>query len=189
MRKIPTVFQRIGTGRGAQLSTLPHPECGWVLAGEGVPTRKYDGTCVALDGDNGWQARRVVKQGPDPDGFQLVEEDPNTGFRVGWEPIRNSGFYRWFEDAFWNDVRSEGIMGGFAPGTYELIGPKINGNPERRYSHWLIRHGDTRLPDITPRTFDALKPYILQLGEQGIEGVVWYHPDGRMAKLKAKDFR
>lgn len=26
-------------------------------------------------------------------------------------------------------------------------------------------------------------------GERGWEGIVWHHPDGRMAKLKARDFR
>lgn len=26
------------------------------------------------------------------------------------------------------------------------------------------------------------------MGERGVEGVVWHHPDGRMAKLKVRDF-
>jgi hypothetical protein len=40
-----------------------------VLDGEGVATRKYDGTCVMFDGD-GWWARREVKPGKTaPAGF------------------------------------------------------------------------------------------------------------------------
>lgn len=29
----------------------------------------------------------------------------------------------------------------------------------------------------------------LWLADEGVEGVVWHHPDGRMAKLKGRDFR
>lgn len=189
MQKIPTLFKRDPNDMRRLLEEV-HPDCQWVLDGEGVPTRQYDGTCVALDLDGLWQARHEVKAGkPDPDGFQLVERDETTGKRVGWEPVANSGFYRWFAEAFEGDPRYEGIGGGFRPGTYELIGPKINGNPEKLPEHRLVRHADASvLPDVTPRSFETLKPYVLQLGDAGMEGVVWHHPDGRMAKLKARDF-
>lgn len=36
-----------------------------------------------------------------------------------------------------------------------------------------------------PRAFDALREY---LRGRDIEGVVWHHPDGRMVKIKGKDF-
>ena len=36
-----------------------------------------------------------------------------------------------------------------------------------------------------PRDFAGLRQY-LRLG--AIEGIVWHHPDGRMVKIKAKDF-
>ncbi len=74
-----------------------------------------------------------------------------------------------------------------APGTFELIGPKINGNPEGVTSHQLARHGLQHLAGIGT-TVPEIKAYVRWLAfTEGIEGVVWHHPDGRMAKLKARD--
>jgi hypothetical protein len=183
VRKIPTLFARDPDDRRHVLPEVT-PGCEWVLAGEGVPTRKYDGTCVMYDGLT-WWARREVKPGkPAPPTFQAIGTDEVTGKTVGWEAIPASPFFRMFDEA---RRYGEEVM---AEGTYELIGPKINGNPERRDRHYLVRHEDASpLPDVTPRTFDTLKPQLLQMGDQGIEGIVWHHPDGRMAKLKARDFR
>jgi len=69
------------------------------------------------------------------------------------------------------------------PGTYELCGPKMGKNKEKLDSYKLIRHGDD-VVDI-PRDFDGIKAW-LQANE--MEGVVWHHPDGRMAKIKRRDF-
>lgn len=37
-----------------------------------------------------------------------------------------------------------------------------------------------------PIEFEALKTW---LTDKDIEGIVWHHPDGRMVKIKKKDFR
>jgi hypothetical protein len=47
----------------------------------------------------------------------------------------------------------------------------------------LVRHGKEVLSDA-PRTFDALRAYL----QRDIEGIVWHHEDGRMVKIKGKDF-
>ena len=73
---------------------------------------------------------------------------------------------------------------GAHDGTYELCGPKVQGNPERYDHHLLVRHGSEVLADA-PRTFLALGHY---LADNDIEGIVWHHPDGRMVKIKGKDF-
>ncbi len=39
--------------------------------------------------------------------------------------------------------------------------------------------------DEFPRDFDGMRAYF-ELSD--IEGVVFHHPDGRMAKIKAKDY-
>ena len=36
-----------------------------------------------------------------------------------------------------------------------------------------------------PRTYDQIKD---ALENTDIEGIVWHHPDGRMVKIKKKDF-
>jgi hypothetical protein len=181
MRKIPTVFVRDPYHLSRVIDAW-HPDCLWVADGEGVPTRKYDGTCVMYDGSR-WWARREVKTGRRaPHGFQEVDRDPNTGRRVGWEPIEKSPFYRYWLDA-------AGVR-GFDTGTYELCGPSINGNPERFEQHVLVRHADAELLVDTLRTFAEIRRHCIILQhEQGVEGIVFHHPDGRMAKIKGRDFR
>jgi hypothetical protein len=200
MRKIPTLFVRDPDDMRRVLPEV-HPDCGWVLAGEGVATRKYDGTCVMLDDAGEWWARREVKPGKQPPaGWVEVDHDETTGKRVGWEPIEQSAFARWHAEALTHGD------GPTVPGTYELCGPKINGNPEKWTSHFLIRHAaaqmfpplDEYLKTAAGSTVVEIRDYLAILldtihGPGGdlpvIEGVVWHHPDGRMAKLKARDLR
>ncbi len=70
-------------------------------------------------------------------------------------------------------------------GKDELLGPKINGNPERFEHYILIRHECAEQLTDTPRDLDSLAAY---LHARPYEGIVWHHPDGRMAKLKKRDF-
>lgn len=175
MRKIPTLYQRTEDRR--HVTDVVTPGCEWVLAGEGIPTRKLDGVCLWFDGAL-WWARREVKPGKvEPEMFHEMEYDHVTGKRVGWEPIGNSPFQK-----FWLEAVSRHHI--WDVGSYELIGPKINGNPERSHdAHTLVRH-DLNL-EMAPA-----EPAILieRCRERGWEGVVWHHPDGRMAKLKVRDY-
>jgi len=178
MRKIPTLFQRDPDDL-RRVSREVHPDCQWVLAGEGVPTRKYDGTCVRLDDAGQWWARREVKAGKsEPAGFEAVQTDPATGKTMGWEPMAQSAFAKFFEEARAGDEK---------PGTYELCGPKVNGDPEKLGVHRLVSHATAEEFDGVPRDFDGLMTWLLAHPE--FEGVVWHHPDGRMAKLKVRDAR
>lgn len=187
MRKIPTLFKRDPEN---MRSVLPEVTlgCEWVLEGEGVGTRKYDGTCVRLSEGGVWWARREVRPGKTtPQLFILEETDPTTGKTVGWEPISSSSFVKWHRQALENMRRYE-----FEVGTYELCGPKINGNPEGLPEHRLIRHADAqRLPAVPNElSFESLRDLVVSLNkDEGWEGIVWHHPDGRMAKLKARDFK
>lgn len=178
MKKIPTLFVRDPETNLRYVKNEVHPDCGWVIDGEGVPTRKYDGTCVLWDASL-WWARREVKPGkPTPAGFRKIETDEVTGKTVGWEPAEASGFWKFLEEAAY-------AHHGGSYGTYELCGPKINGNPEGFATHRLVEHSATDVLDAAPRDFDGLA---LWLHAHTFEGIVWHHPDGRMAKLKRKDF-
>lgn len=168
----------------------PHPDCDWVFAGEGVATRKYDGTCVYHDVDGAWWARREVKPGKEaPPNFQPVETDETTGKTVGWEPIEQSAFAKYHAQAVqFSESLSESSQ--WTEGTYELIGPKVNGNPEKAKVHVLIKHEYCATIDFLAanRTWDRIKEAMAFCRTDGIEGIVFHHPDGRMAKIKAKDF-
>ncbi|WP_026414354.1 DUF5565 family protein [Actinomadura oligospora] len=177
MRKIPTVFLRDRDTDPKHVTRVPHPDCAWVLAGDGVPTRKFDGTCVRFDGAR-WWARREVRSGRTaPDGFLPLGTDEATGKTVGWEPAESSAYWKYLcaaaGDAVWEE------------GTYELIGPKVNGNPEGVDEHTLVPHGGQRLVGV-PLDFDGLREWLLT---HPYEGIVWHAPDGRMAKLKRRDMR
>jgi hypothetical protein len=195
VKKIPTLFRRDPEDMRRVLPEVT-PGCEWVMAGEGTPTRKYDGTCVMFDGEH-WFARREVKQGKAaPPGFQAIEMDEVTGKTVGWEPIEQSGYARWQAEAVReaNEAADEAERSEPWPvGTYELIGPKVNGNPEHEEGHVLITHRFAEEVFVGPPaaySYDLLRQEVVNLRDvYGAEGVVWHHPDGRMAKLKARDFR
>ena len=52
MKKIISLFQRnYNTDRLVRNEVVPGAE--WVLAGEGTPTRKYDGVCTMIRGASG----------------------------------------------------------------------------------------------------------------------------------------
>lgn len=183
MKKTPTLFRRDPDDMKHVLVGQVTEGCEWVLAGEGTPTRKYDGTCVMFDGQ--WWARREVKAGKlPPANFRLEQTDASTGKSVGWVPMEESSFARWHAEALENFRQQYGTSGSWLFGTYELVGPKIQGDPDKFGRHWLIPHAQAeRFPSTNIDT-------ILEICRgNGWEGVVWHHPDGRMAKLKVRDIK
>ena len=152
--------------------------CEWVLAGEGVATRKYDGMCCAVIDGVLWKRREVKLGKPIPDGFVQTDEDSVTGKKFGWLLCGTGPDDKYFRAV----VASRPV---FEEGTHELLGPKIQGNPEALDGLFLMKHSKAQVLHNVTRTFDGLK---ICLGEHDIEGIVFHHEDGRMAKIKGKDF-
>ncbi|MDE1465496.1 hypothetical protein [Spartinivicinus poritis] len=176
MKKTPTIFKR-NPDNMSEVIQEAHSECDWVFAGEGVATQKYDGTCCLIESGKLYKRREVKKGKPKPDNFVLADYDEVTGKTVGWVPVdfaENEN--KWYQEAF---------KEGMPDGTYELLGPKIQGNPEGFERHVLFKHSDAEQYADAPRTFNELKAW---LQHQNIEGLVFHHPDGRMAKIKKRDF-
>ena len=175
MQKIGSLFKRDYEGtRLVYDEVVPGSE--WVLAGEGVATRKFDGTCCMVQ-DGKLYKRFDAKAGKAaPEGFLPAQEpDVTTGHWPGWLLVGDSAADQWHREAF---------TGEETDGTYELCGPKVQGNPDKFEKHVLVPHGREVLDDA-PRSFEALKSYLEDLE---MEGIVWHHPDGRMVKIKRKDF-
>jgi hypothetical protein len=177
MKKIPTIFVRDFNNRG-QITNQWHPDCLWVRDGEGIATRKWDGTSCLWKGGKLWKRREIPIGQAFPDGFVPVDGDEETKKHVGWMPLGDGPDDQWHREAL-------------APGqlltdgrTYELIGPKVNGNKDKALFHVLVPHGDEPVSG-DPRTYAELSAW---LATHEIEGVVWRHPDGRMAKIKRRDF-
>ena len=176
MQKIISLFQRKYDGdRLVRDEVVPGAE--WVLLGEGVATRKFDGTCCMVRGHKLYKRYDAKRGKPAPEGFEPAQEaDPVTGHWPGWVPVTEAPEDRWHREAFG--------QGNFPDGTYELCGPKVQGNPEQMSQHILIRHGIVEITDC-PRDYAGLRK---MLDNGRMEGVVWHHPDGRMVKIKARDF-
>lgn len=177
MKKIISLFQRNYDGdRLVRNEVVPGAE--WVLAGEGTPTRKFDGTCCMVR-DGKLFKRYEVKAGKKPPAdFEPANDiDEVTGKQQGWVPVGDGPDDAYHREAFQG-------MDRFADGTFELLGPKVQGNPDSFTDHVLIRHGSCGI-DGNPRDFDSIRDY---LATANIEGIVWHHADGRMVKIKTKDF-
>lgn len=180
MEKIPTLFARNYDG-DRRVRDEVTPGCMWVLAGEGVATIKYDGTCCLVRGGKLYK-RYELKPGkqPPPDFEAVTGVDPETGKIQGWVPVSDGPEDRWHREAY-------AANGPYEDGTYELLGPKVQGNPYGDTEHWLLYHGSERIE--APRDFAGLRAY---LAVTPIEGIVWWRdpwdPDCDKAKLKRRDF-
>jgi len=197
MKKVKCVFV---VDRFVNMATrVVNNECQWVLDGEGLATVKFDGTSCFIQNDilyKRWN-RTLLKQvaakmrrnpslsidesmfKPVPDGAIACESsfDKKTLHWPYWVPVLNTPADAKHNEAFlkkhdWQD------------GTYELIGPGIQGNKHGLLSCELHKHGDVLL-QIERLDFDGLSDFMRSLP---YEGVVWHHPDGRMAKLRRSHF-
>lgn len=181
MKKIPTLFERDWEGDRSRVFNQVHAGCEWVLIGEGVATRKLDGTCCMARGSQLFKRRELRPGEAKPHGFEEAGYDEETKKTVGWVPVGPGTEDRWHREALsradvWPD------------GTYELVGPKIQGDPEDWGYHCLVSHSghQVQMPwEDPPRTFDGLREWF---ADKHIEGIVFHHPDGRMAKIKKRDF-
>ena len=166
MQKIPTMFVRDETVKGHPVTNQIKPECQWVLDGEGIATMKIDGTNVKIE--NGQLFKRQKPKERDYDDAAYVPCDrANSGDQWAWK-------------AFDADT-------GKSDGIYELIGPKIQGNPQGVEHHQLVcvvPPSTVLSVNVPARDFDALRGW---LSEHIAEGIVFHHPDGRKAKIKRRD--
>jgi len=149
----------------------------WVLDGEGVATIKHDGTSCMIEG--GVLHRRYdAKSGKEPpEGWIACEPDPDpvTGHWPGWLPVDAADpACRWHMEA---------MDSSLPDGTYELVGPKVQKSRYGLSRHALWRHG-CEVVEVT-RTREAIVEW---LTTHEHEGLVFHHPDGRMAKVRRKDF-
>jgi len=172
MKKIPTIFTRDPHNRSVVLNMI-NPVCEWVFEGEGTATRKYDGTCCMMNCGRLYKRREVKPGKTEPEGFVLADSDEITGKKVGWLAVDET-------DTWHLQVLNSSLPDG----TYELVGPKIQGNPEQYSAHTLVSHNEAEEYEVK-RTYNDIMVF---LSNRNIEGLVFHHPDGRMAKIKTKDF-
>ena len=200
MRKIPTLFVRNYDGDRLVRNEVT-PEAAWVLAGEGIATAKMDGSCCLVKGGKLFKRHEVknaaivggVMQRCPPPGFVLEELDRTTQKAFGWLPVGDGPEDRWHREALANYV--EVYKEQPKDWTYELCGPKVQGNPEGFPVHMLIPHGYVEhgcpFYFAAPRTYEGLKALFAD-PESDVEGLVWWRDPANLdcdkVKVKAKDF-
>lgn len=197
MKKIISLFKRNYQGdRLVYDEVVEGAE--WVQRDEGIATVKYDGTCCMMKSGKLYKRydrkrRKGVPRSKSPFDISdfkdapedwVAAQDPDliTGHWPGWLPVGDGP-----EDKY----HREAIDPSLPDGTYELCGPKISSgkdvgvNPEDLPEHSLLPHGKDKLDDV-PTTFNKVREWLSI--NNFIEGIVWHHPDGRMVKIKCKDF-
>ena len=177
MNKIISLFIRDFENNPALVTREISEGADWVIKGEGIATRKWDGTaCIVMNGK--LYARYGAKHGnPPPYGAIPCQPecDPVNQHWPHWVEVKYQAQYKYHRLAY-NEILPDG--------TYELCGPHFQSNPERFEKDCFIRHGEMTYDDV-PRDYDSLKLWFVK---KNIEGIVWHHPDGRMVKIKRKDF-
>lgn len=174
MKKIPTIFERDWSGNRSLV--LPTPSKAHALLDGATATLKYDGTACLVRGGKLFK-RYDCKQGrtAPPDFEPCGESDPETGHQPGWIPVLDRPEDKYHRKAF---------KGNEPDGTYELCGPKVQGNPEGFAELTLIPHGKMEIPNV-PTDFEGIKAF---LAAHEIEGIVWWKNGEPVAKIKRRDF-
>lgn len=196
MKKIPTLFKRAANG-----FVIPelNEKAAWVLQEESTALRKYDGVCFMFDGEEWWNRRSWqgrIKQKMDMYGIKPVEYDPNTQKTFGW--AQDGSFGKYLRQALqYPPVHADAVpqASEYLPGTYELVGPKINGNPEGFAQHRLIYHARaeqlSNINSLNLNQLDVQQAYnalAATLSYVLVEGAVFYGSEGQLAKIKRRDF-
>ena len=188
MRKIPSIFERDWAGDRSRVVPVLVAGCEWILAGEGTPTRKWDGTAVLVRSGQLYKRYDAKPGRTPPADFEPCEfeRDKVTGHWPGWILLGNGPEDRWLREAY---EASGGST--LTDGTYEAIGPKIGGNGERVDTHRLMRHGaDVQtIGYMPPKSVEDLYANLASyLSLAHIEGIVWWQDGIPAGKIKRRDF-
>ena len=180
MKKIPTLFERQYENHKVVGITPKVTEgCEWVMAGYGIATIKFDGSCCAIINGEFYK-RYDAKKGKKPPvgAIPCCDPDPVTGHWPHWIKVdKNNPSDKWSYEALLNTADA------VWDGTYEAVGVHFQGNPYRLNADVLIKHGMSRI-DIE-RSFDGIKNF---LRENYIEGIVFWLDGEPRCKIKRSDF-
>lgn len=147
-----------------------------------IVRRKLDGIACMIDGGVLYKRVQVADGERTPITFRQTARDVIRNISYGWVIVYPSDpENQYFSEAF-NFLETWEKKDG----TYELIGPGINGNPEKRINRLLVNHKDAAQYKDVPLSFQGMKDW---LAGKDIEGLVFTEGfTGQMAKIKLEDF-
>jgi len=188
MNKIKTIFKRDWEGNKKVINEYIEEINSEALLGlYATATEKLDGTNVRITVRNHIPVR--VEKRRNPSGEQKLD-----GIEEPWyiDADKSNSSDKWIFDGIKNTDFS-GIMDGEWSG--ELIGKNIQGNPLKLSNNRIVFFTLDQAPifENVPITYEGLKEWLPKQKSKygndcGIEGIVWHLVDGRMYKIKVKDF-
>jgi len=183
MKKMSTLFKKDPNNLALVIDGEYNEENLWVFERGVLATRKFDGTACAIIEGELYKRYDAKKNRTAPEGaIPCCEKDKITGHHPHWVKCNRgnpSDKYHW-EAMLYHESMGEFLEDG----TYELIGVKVQNNAENlSRGHMMIKHGREQYD--TNEVLADIKGF---LKHRNIEGIVFHHPDGRMCKIRKKDF-
>ncbi|OCA77809.1 hypothetical protein BBH99_11060 [Chryseobacterium contaminans] len=184
MKKISTLFKKDINNLGRVINEI-NPENNWVFDEAAVATQKFDGSACAIINGKLYKRYDAKKGKSAPEGaIPCQEADMITGHHPHWVAC---DITKKEDQYFWEGFNTLAELGKVEDGTYELIGEKVQGNPENIKGHLLVKHGNNIL-SLESLDFESIKNF-LSNPENNMEGIVFHHiTDNRMCKIRKSDF-
>ncbi len=183
MKKIQTIFDRNWDGdKTVNDKRNVNPE----VLKFCMATEKLDGMNVRVTIRKGTAVRLEKRRNPDKmQKYKGITEPWYTDTSISAED-------KWLNDALANTDLSQLPDGEWSG---EALGKNIQGNPLNLENNRIVFFSLNQAPvfENVPTTWQELKGWLpaqkSKYGNNcGIEGIVWYHPNGEMFKIKTKDF-
>ncbi len=186
MRKIPTIFDRNWeTNRKVNANLVVDFDFA-----NAVATEKLDGMNIRLTIRNETIVRVEKRRNP-------TKIQKKQGIVDPWyvDAIQGAPEDKWIFDAVEHSDFKDVPDGEWSA---EALGKNIQGNPlnldhNEVFIFSLPQMRTKIILDDAPHSYEALRSYLRHkksfIGNDAlIEGIVWHHPNGQMAKIKRKDF-
>lgn len=183
MKKIPTLFVRRFEGRKIiDITNEINSGCEEAFK-NGIATIKHDGMCCAIINGEFYKRYDAKKGKTPPEGaIPCCNPDPVTGHWPHWIKVnRDDPDNKYLMRAYYKTLGDNN--GPLEDGTYEAIGPRIQGNPYNIEHNALIPHGKAVLN--VERTFEGVMEYLRHAPDEGI--VFWLNNEP-VCKIKRTDF-
>lgn len=179
MEKIESLFLR---NEDHSASDEVNPKCLWVYdPPRWTASVKMDGSACLIHRGRFYRRYKLKEEYPIPVGWLHHTFNSAQVSGHGWLPVRVESPQDRYHLQAWHAMDEDG-----EDGTYELVGPKVNGNPYRLEECRLFRHGHESVTLYQlPKNPDQWCAFFLEA--PAMEGIVFRHEDGRYAKIKARD--
>ena len=186
MNKIKTIFDRDWEGNRACINKYIEDFSPNLLV-DSKATEKLDGMNVRITVRNHTVVRVEKRRNPDKIQKHKGIEDP------WYVDASESAEDKWIMDAVRNTSFLEVPDGEWSG---ECLGKNIQGNPLNLDKNLVVFFSLGQAPvfENVPTDFEGLKTWLpiqkSKFGNDcGIEGIVWHCSDGKMFKIKVKDFK